>query len=217
MNRETSIYSSDTLVVTDRSRAAPPLVIIGAVAACAADRAFSRVIMVRSANNDQGTAGSGGQRRAGPDCDRHRAWPEPGRRVPSPPAARSPPSATSRSASPDQADASSACWSMPATGCARARRWPSSTARSRRSRPRSLPRKSKPRAPMPRWPSRIMIARLRSRVAVSCPRPRSIRRRRRGTPPTRRFALPRPSSRDNAREIGRLNVIAPASRAGPRP
>jgi HlyD family secretion protein len=63
MNRETSIYSSDTLVVTDRSRERRRWVIIGAVVAALLIVIFV-VIMVRSANNtkaQQAAAANAGQ------------------------------------------------------------------------------------------------------------------------------------------------------------
>lgn len=63
MNRETSIYSSDTLVVTDRSRQRRRLLIIGAAAALLLI-VIVAVIMVRSASNTkarEAAAASAGQ------------------------------------------------------------------------------------------------------------------------------------------------------------
>ena len=166
--------------------------------------------MGRSATR-QGGGGRGGQRRTGSDRDRRRPGPQPGRADDHRQRAARAPSATSRSELPDRAVASSASWSTPAAGCAPARCWRSSTARSRRSRPPSSRRRSRRRAPMPRSRNPTTSARSRFRAAGSCPRRRSIRRRRRAMRPMPRFAWPRPSSPRPRAEIGRLNVVAPAS------
>jgi RND family efflux transporter MFP subunit len=62
MNRETSIYSSDTLVVVDGSRRRRRMVIIGAIAALALFVLGLAVIMGQRAGNDKGaSAGGAGQ------------------------------------------------------------------------------------------------------------------------------------------------------------
>lgn len=61
MNRETSIHSSDTLVVVDRSRSRRRMVIIGAIAALALLVLGLAAIMGQRAGNDKGAAGAAGQ------------------------------------------------------------------------------------------------------------------------------------------------------------
>ena len=115
MNRETSIHSSDTLVVVDRSARRRRMVIIGAIAALALLVIGIAVIMGRSGDKAQ-PAPAGGQA-AGTDADGHGHRPRPSQvgRVDhrQRPARRQ--AATSRSESPARAAASSACWSMPAS------------------------------------------------------------------------------------------------------
>ena len=101
-------------------------------------------------------AGGGAAARCRPSRSSSRAAARSRARSPRP--ARSPRAATSRSASPAKAAWSARCWSMPAAGSARARCWRRSIARSSRRTRRSLPPRSRSRAPMPRWPRTNMSA-----------------------------------------------------------
>jgi RND family efflux transporter MFP subunit len=65
MNRETSIHSSDTLVVVDRSRNRRRLLIVGALAALALLVIGIAVIMGRSSTSGQGAPGGAGGAAAG--------------------------------------------------------------------------------------------------------------------------------------------------------
>ncbi|MGE5562601.1 MAG: efflux RND transporter periplasmic adaptor subunit [Bacillota bacterium] len=65
MNRETSIHSSDTLVVVDRSRQRRRLVIIGAIAAIALFVLGLAVIMGQRSGNNKAAPGAAGGQAAG--------------------------------------------------------------------------------------------------------------------------------------------------------
>ena len=216
MNRETSIHSSDTLVVVDRSRRRRRMVILGALAAMAL--LIIAIAFLTSRGSSGGEAGPAAAGGAGAGQIPTVTVVVPGRsqvgRVILR-AAHSAPAATSRSGSLAKRPHHPGPRRRRKAGSARARCSQLSTGRCRRSRPRSRLR-SRQREPTLPLRNRTMSAPLRSRAVASCQSRRSTPRKLLATLPMRRCVSRRHSSERLEREIGQLDVRAPTCRADSR-
>ena len=155
MNRETSFRTSDTLVVTDRSR---PRRLGNYRRGLVVAHLIGAFVVLGGGPQDHVHQAGGKGAGQIPTVTVIVPGQQPGRahgRRERPARGQARPASRDRRR---RAGASCACWSTPEAGCARARcsRW--STGRCRRSRRRSSPPKSRPREPMPRSPSRITSA-----------------------------------------------------------
>ena len=192
MNRETSFHSSDTLVVVDGSRRRRQLMIAGVVAAVlliVAPACMSSLVAARTTRPEASCGQGAGQV---PSVTVIVPGPKPGRPRRSPPAGRSRRAVISRSASP----APAAGWSrvlVDAGSWVRAGQVLAVVDRSVQAQQAAqlAAQVEAARANAALAQNELRARESRSRAAASCPRRRSIARRRPAMPPTPRCASPR--------------------------